>query len=324
MKSIRLGAVAVMVLISACGAAKTGGPPTELDVPPGATLSAVADSLAAHGIIGNTFWFKVRGRLQGADRRLKPGRYRLEPGMPGGTILDILTSGAALTTKVTLPEGATLLDFERIVHQRLGIPADSVAAATANAELRQKFGITTPSIEGWLLPETFDFGRYATARQVISRFIAARLADWQPEWTTLADSAGLSREDVLTLASIVEAEAQLPDELPRIAAVYRNRLRIGMPLQADPTIQYAFLIDSGSHKQRLFNRDYGYPSRYNTYLHPGLPPTPIGNPSQAAIDAVLKPANSHDLYFVARGDGSHIFAGSYPAHLRNIRRVRQR
>ena len=320
---MRAGGRALVGLLLLCGCGTVApGPPVEVDVPPGSSLASVSDSLVARGVISHPTWFRLRGRLAGVDRRLQPGRYSFDPGEGAQAILDRLARGQALVTNLTLPEGATLWDLARAGERRLGLSPDSIWAAARDASLRQRFGIEAATVEGWLLPETFGFGRYATARDVVRRFIGARQDAWSEQRQQLAARQGLSHAAVLTLASIVEAEAQVGEELPIIAAVYRNRMRLGMPLQADPTIQYAFLVDSGSRRPRLFNRDYAYPSPYNTYLHAGLPPTPIGNPSTAAIDAVLSPANTAVLYFVARGDGRHQFANSYGEHLRNIRRIR--
>lgn len=318
----RVSGVLLALLLAACGSVPPG-PPVELDVPPGSSLGSIADSLHDRGVIAGTRWFRLVARIRGVDRKLRPGRYRFEPGMSHDAILDRLARGDALTTSVTLPEGATLWDFVRAVERRLGIPADSTWAAVRDPALRQQLQVPGATVEGWLLPETFAFGRYATARDVVRRFVVARREDWPADWEARAARQDLDQVEILALASIVEAEAQLPEELPRIAAVYRNRLRLGMPLQADPTIQYAYLVDRGERKSRLFNRDYAYESPYNTYLHPGLPPTPIGNPSHAAIEAVLSPADVADLYFVARGDGGHLFARSYAEHLRNIRMIRR-
>ncbi|HRP08623.1 MAG TPA: endolytic transglycosylase MltG, partial [Gemmatimonadales bacterium] len=170
--------------------------------------------------------------------------------------------------------------------------------------------------------DTYLFGGYDTPRQVVRQFLAARRDRWTDDWEQRSRAAGLDRVSVLALASIVEAEAFRAEEMPLIAAVYRNRIRIGMPLQADPTIQYAFLLDRGERVPRMLNRDYAYQSPYNTYLYRGLPPTPIGNPSDAAIEAVLSPADVTYLYFVARGDGSHRFSTTYQEHLRTIREIR--
>jgi UPF0755 protein len=310
------------LLLAACGTAPVGEP-LEVGVPPGSSLSAVADSLRARGVLTSTRWFKLLGRMRGVDRSIRPGVYQFTPGDAAGVLLDRLASGDEVRRRVTLPEGGTIWDLARNAERQLGIPADSIHAWARDPGLRREFGIAAPSVEGWLLPETFDFGGYDTARDVVRRLLAERQRTWPADWEARAAAADLDQPEVLSLASIVEAEAFLAEELPRIAAVYRNRLRLGMPLQADPTIQYAFLLDRGRREPRLFNRDYAYQSPYNTYLHAGLPPTPIGNPSTAAIEAVLAPAATRELYFVARGDGGHVFADTYAQHLRNIRVVRR-
>lgn len=318
----RLLVSALLMLLTACGSVPDG-PPVRIGVPPGSALGTVAESLQARGVIANPGWFKLVGRLKGTHRRIQPGIYEFTPGMSNGEILERLAAGDAVRLNLTLPEGGTLWDLARNAERQLDVPRDSIWAAARDSALRAEFGIPGATVEGWLKPETYAFGGYDDARDVVRRFLAERRDAWPADWQARADAADLDREEVLILASIVEAEAFLAEELPRIAAVYRNRLRLGMPLQADPTIQYAFLIDRGERKSRLFNRDYAYQSPYNTYLHAGLPPTPIGNPSDAAIEAVLSPADVRDLYFVARGDGSHVFARSYAEHLRNIRNVRR-
>ncbi len=312
----------LLLLTTACGTAPAGDP-VQIGVPPGSSLSDVADSLQARGVLTSTRWFKLLGRIRGIDRQLHPGRFQLRPGASAGELLDQLVDADALQLRVTLPEGGTIWDLARNVESSLGIPADSVLAAARDSALRAEFGIDAPSVEGWLHPDTYFFGAFDSPREVVRRFLSARKERWPADWRARADAVDLDQDEVLNLASIVEAEAFLPAELPRIAAVYRNRLRIGMALQADPSIQYAFLLNRGKRESRLFNRDYAYQSPYNTYLHPGLPPTPIGNPSDAAIEAVLSPAPGRELYFVARGDGSHVFAESYQQHLRNIRAVRK-
>jgi UPF0755 protein len=312
---------ALSLAVVACGTAPAGEP-VQIGIPPGSSLSAVADTLEARGVLSSTTWFKLLGRIRGVDRQLQPGRFEVIPGTNAGELLDRLTSADGVQLRVTLPEGGTIWDLARNVQASLGIAADTILKVARDSALRREFGIEAPSMEGWLHPDTYFFGAYDTPREVVRRFLEARRDRWPSDWRTRANAVDLDQDEVLNLASIVEAEAFLAEELPRIAAVYRNRLRIGMALQADPTIQYAFLLDRGRRESRLFNRDYAYPSPYNTYLHPGLPPTPIGNPSDAAIEAVLSPAPGRELYFVARGDGGHVFAESYAQHLRNIRMVR--
>lgn len=314
--------VALAAVLIGCGTAPTGEP-LRIGVPPGSSLAAIGDTLVSRGVLTGATWFKLLGRVQGVDRSLRPGFYDVRPGQSPAELLDQLRRGDEVRFRMTLPEGGTVWDFARAAERQLGIPADTMLALVRDAALREEFGIDAPTVEGWLHPDTYFFGGYTTSREVIRRFLMARRDNWPTDWQQRASAAGLDKVAVLTLASIVEAEAQLSEELPRIAAVYRNRLQIGMPLQADPTIQYAFLLDRNRRESRLFNRDYAYPSPYNTYLSGGLPPTPIGNPSDAAIEATLSPATTNELYFVARGDGGHVFAETHAQHLRNIRMVRR-
>lgn len=316
-------AAMLVLLLAACGEVPEG-PPVEIGVPPGSSLARVADSLAARGVIADGRWFRLHGRIRGVDRLLRPGIYRFTPGESVTEILDRLARGDDIKFMVTLPEGGTIRDLARSAEQRLRIPREDVMRLATDSALLATFAITTDHAEGWLYPETFAFNGYASARDVVSRFLRERQRSWPAEWQNRGQAAGLDQIGILTLASIVEGEAKHEDEMPLVAAVYRNRLRIGMPLQADPTIQYAFLVDSGARKPRLLNRDYTYQSRYNTYLFKGLPPGPIGNPSTAAIEAVLSPAEVPYLYFVARGDGYHRFSRTYQEHLRAIREIRGR
>ena len=314
--------VAASLLLVGCGGTATG-PVQRVAIPPGSTVLAVADSLAAHQLIGSIGWFRFRARVARVDRRLKVGIYEFQPGASITAILRKLRTGDALQFRVTLPEGGTLFDLARSAEAQLGIPSGALLDAASDSALRARNDISAPSVEGWLLPESFDFDGFTTASQVLDRFLAARRNGWLPKWDSSAARARLSRSDVLILASIVEAEALVPSDRPLIAAVYRNRLRKHMPLQADPTIQYAYLLRDGQRKPRLYNKDYAFASPWNTYRHPGLPPGPIGDPGNAAIEAVLYPPDVAFLYFVAGPDGKHLFARTYSEHLANIRRTRK-
>ncbi len=314
-------ALACLALLG-CGAPTEGGPAVRVAVPAGASVRDVADSLDAHGLIGSKRWFLLQARLRGADRSIKPGLYEFTPGSGAGTMLDQLSRGDALRFRVTLPEGGTIYDLARSA-EKIGVPRDALLRAARDSALRAEFGVTGPTVEGWLLPETFDFGGLVSPREVLARFLEARRDEWDSAWTVRGNAAGLDRAAILTLASIVEAEALVADERPTIAAVYRNRVRIGMPLQADPTIQYGYLVREGARRPRLFNADYAFDSPWNTYLYPGLPPGPIGNPTRGAIEAVLSPADVPYLYFVADSNGRHRFSETYDGHLRAIREIRE-
>lgn len=312
-------AVAAMLLAGCRG---SNGAMTRVIVPRGASLRVAAESLAVHGVIGNRTWFRLRARLAGVDRKLKPGLYQFPPHAAPDEVLRRLADGDALHLRLTLPEGATIFDLARAVEGRFGIPQMQFLAMAGDSALRHEFGVSGRSVEGWLQPETFDFPALVGSREILQRFLDARRSEWDATWDARAAAAGLDRNALITLASIVEAEAKLPSDRALVAAVYRNRLRIGMPLQADPGIQYAWLLRDGSRKSRMYNSDYAFESPWNTYLHPGLPPGPIGNPSRAAIEAVLSPSLLPYLYFVAGSDGAHRFSRNYPEHLRTIRRLR--
>jgi UPF0755 protein len=317
---MKWGIIAAALLAAACNAP---GAVERVPIPPGSTVRAAADSLAAHGVIRSTTWFRLRARVAGVSRSMRAGIYELARGAGTTAALRALRNGRVMDLPVTLPVGGTIFDLAHSAHDELGLSADSVIAAAHDTALLARYAITGPSAEGWLLPETFNFGGFDGARAVVARFAAARRDKWDSSWTREAAAQGFDRATLLTLASIVEAEASDSVERPLIAAVYRNRLRLRMPLQADPTIEYAYLLRDGQRKGRLYNGDYQMDSPWNTYQHAGLPPGPIDNPSRAAILATLRPAAVSYLYFVAGPDGHTLFATTYAEQLRNIARVRR-
>ena len=291
-------------------------------IPPGATVRAAAESLAAHGIIGSPFWFRVLVRLEGKEKQLQRGAYLLRRNTGTRSALAALASGRSILQRFTVPEGFTLLDIAVRAESLLGIPRDRFLAAARDSALLGEYGVPGGSFEGYLRPETYLVAPGLDARKVV-RVMANRFRmDWKPEWDSLARAQGLDRSAVVILASIVETEARLDSERPLIAAVYRNRIRLGMPLQADATVQYAMQLARGERKPRLFEKDYQFPSEYNTYLHPRLPPGPVAAPGSRSIEAVLRPAPVPYLYYVARSDGSHWFSRTYAEHLRRIRELR--
>ncbi|MGH7583203.1 MAG: endolytic transglycosylase MltG [Gemmatimonadales bacterium] len=301
----------------------SSGPVEIVRIPPGSTVRAAAESLVDHHVIRSSTWFRIRARLAHLNRNLKAGVYRLPQHSSTVPVIQALANGESERFRLTVPIGATIFDLARSAESTLGIPHDSVLAAARDPELLKRFDIPGPSAEGWLKPESFDFGGFDSAREVVSRFVAARVDGWDPAWDARARAAGLDRADVLTLASIVEGEAKDSSERPLIAAVYRNRLKRGMPLEADPTVIYAFLLRDGEHRNRLFNADYQIASPWNTYLHAGLPPGPVDNPSRQAIEAVLNPAKVPYLYFVSGPDGKSLFATTLAEHQRNVKKVRR-
>lgn len=315
----RAAPVLLALLVAACAA---GGPPERVTIPPGAGFGQVADSLAAHGVIRSRLWFKLLARVQGVDRSVKAGVYEFPRGASTRQVLRTLAAGRIATVRLTVPEGLTIPEVAGLAADRLGIPAESVVAAARDPAEVRALGLPGSSLEGFLRPETYSVPVGASGRELV-RLLAARFkADWRPEWTARLDTLGMTQLQLVTLASIVEGEARADDEREIIAGVYRNRLRIGMALQADPTVQYALLLATGRRKPRLYQKDYLIRSPYNTYLHPGLPPGPVNSPGRRSILAALYPAKVPYLYFVAGPDGRHVFSRSYPEHLRAVGKLR--
>lgn len=325
----RRGRVAALLAGGALASFQAGcrapapGPIERVTVPPKAGFSAVTDSLAAHGVIRHPLWFKLVARVKGVDRTTKAGVYELPRNAPIGDVLRALAEGRTASARLTIPEGLTIPEVATIVAERVGIPADSFIAAARDTGLARELGVRGSSLEGFLRPDTYAVPLGSPAADVVRMMVGGFNAEWRPEWTARLDTLGMRRIELLTLASIVEGEARADDEREIIAGVYRNRLRIGMPLQADPTVQYAILLATGRRKPRLYEKDYLFPSPYNTYLHPGLPPGPVNSPSRRSIEAALYPAKVPYLYFVAGPDGRHLFGRTYAEHLRNVAHVRR-
>lgn len=315
-------AVVLALMLSAC--VGTNATTERVTVPAGATFVALTDTLVAHGVIAERRLFTLIARLRGVDRSVQAGVYEFPPGTTPWKVLAVLARGGAVSQKFTVPEGLTIPEVAALAADRLGLPADTlVAAARDGAAATRVLGFPTTSFEGFLRPETYALPLGVRAPELVRLMAESFKEGWEPGWTARLDTLRMSRLQLVTFASIVEGEARADDERETIAGVYHNRVRIGMALQADPTIQYAIALATGKRKPRLFEKDYRFASPYNTYLHPGLPPGPVNSPSHRSLQASLYPARVPYLYFVAGPDGRHIFARTYAEHLRNITRVRR-
>lgn len=322
MTARRRALAALTMLLAACGESSTG-PAERIIVPPGATFASVTDTLAAHGLVRNRLWFKLRARLLGVDRTVHPGVYEVNRAMSSGEVLSILAAGQSTIVKFTVPEGLTVFDVADLAAERVGVRRDSILAAARDTVLIDSLGLPGRSLEGFLHPDTYQLPANIGARDIVRLMAEGFKHSWDPAWTPRLDSIGMSQLQVVTLASIVEGEARADDERETIASVYLNRLRRGMALQADPTVQYALMLRTGDRKPRLYDRDYQTPSPYNTYLQPGLPPGPVNSPSRRSIQASLYPADTPYLFFVAGPDGRHVFTRTFDEHLRAIAKVRR-
>jgi UPF0755 protein len=297
--------------------------PTVVVIPRGRNVDDIASELEERGLIRSPFAFGLLARATGVDRSLKAGQYRFYRGESVLSMLRKLTRGMSGLDLISLPEGLTQRDVARLLEREELIPdAEAFEALCADTALMNQLEVPGPTLEGYLFPSSYDFLPGTEPEVIIRRMVAEtrRVLDEEFAHGTPV-SHELTPHEVLTLASIVEAEAARAEERERIAAVYLNRLRKGMLLQADPTVAYAL----GGHRARLFYSDLRVESPYNTYRHPGLPPGPIGNPGRAAIGAVLSPLpGSKELFFVARGDGTHIFSETGEEHEAARRAIRSR
>lgn len=318
-----LAATAVTLTLLACGGVPAREETVRVTVPQGASFKQVTDSLAARGVIGNPLWFRVLGRIRGVDRKVGAGVYEFAPGETVDQVLAALASNRVAAQRFTVPEGRSMFEVAALAEQRLGIPADSVIAAARDPGLLREAGLSNGSLEGFLWPDTYQLPLDVDARGLVRTMVRAFERSWDSAWTPRLDTLGLDRRELLTLASIVEGEARVDDERETIAGVYHNRLRIGMPLQADPTVQYALRLNTGARKPRLFEKDYQTPSPYNTYLNPGLPPGPVASPGRRSIEAALYPADVPYLFFVADTSGRHTFTRNYAEHLKAVAQARR-
>jgi len=278
----------------------------------GSSFGQIVDSLQSRGIVENRTKFTLVARLSGLRKKIKAGKYRFESGTSSYELLKILAEGKESTELVTIPEGKTAAQIAGILHKRVEIDSTEFMAQVNDSSLCKKLGIPANSVEGFLYPETYRFSWGMLSTQIITTMVNQFYRQFNDSLRSQIDKTGFTLLGTVTLASIIEGEAVVDSERTLISAVYHNRLKRGMALQADPTIQY--IISDGP--RRLRKRDLKIDSPYNTYLYPGLPPGPICNPGLSSLKAALYPAKVKYLYFVATGDGSHTFSKTYSEHLR--------
>ena len=314
---LRAALAAGCVVLAACGQ-KPYGASTRVIIPRGASFADAADSLSKANLVGWRKMFRLYARVTGGDRNIKPGTYLLRHGTPWKDIIGALNGGHGLVNTITIPEGYTISQITPALARTLKVPADSVNAAVRDTALLSRLDIPNPTLEGYLFPDTYAFPLGTTARQAVHEMVYDFERRWKPEWDAKASDLKINRNDLVTMASIVEREARLPEERPVIAAVYYNRLKKGMLLQADPTVQYAL----GHHVGRVLYKDLAVASPYNTYVHKGLPPGPVASPGVASLAAAANPASVPYLYFVASPDGHHEFRMTLQEHTSAIREVR--
>jgi len=285
-------------------------------LPRGTTLDAAIDSLEAEGILESGATFRLVATATGWGAQLKPGHYRISSYTSNYRLLDTLRRGLQDPVRLTIPPGARPERVARVAGRRLELSRDSFRRALQDTSFARSLGTTPPHLFGYMLPNTYEFYWQTPPETVIRRVKEAFDRFYDTELAAGGDSLNLSKQELVTLASIVEWEAILDAEKPKIAGVYLNRLERGWRLQADPTVQYALIESEGTRTGRVLYEDLEMEHPYNTYQISGLPPGPITNPSPSSLRAVARPAQHRYFYFAATGDGGHTFSRTLREHNR--------
>ena len=285
----------------------------------GKTGIRIGESLEERGIIRDRRLFRLALRFRADGKTVQAGEYRFEAPLSTFDVLEKLVSGDTFTFAVTLPEGLTLLETAELLAGRDLAEESAIRSAFEEGILVADLDPEAFNLEGYLYPTTYRFARKVASDELARTLVGQFKRVFDEERRAEASKLGLTPRQVVTLASVIEKETGLPEERPLIASVFWNRLRIGMPLQSDPTIIYALEL-AGRFDGNLRRTDLELDSPYNTYRFPGLPPGPIASPGAASIRAVLEPKETSYLYFVSRNDGSHHFSSTYSEHVNAVRK----
>ena len=289
---------------------------------PGTSTAQIFKKLGEAGVIADARLAEVYYRVYRSGTTLQAGEYRFDRPTPIDDVINRMGRGEVVTYSVVVPDGLTADEtFQLFWSRGIGGP-EGFRRALAETELLPGLTSGVSDLEGFLFPETYLVTRTTPARAVVDMMVAQFRRNFTPEMREKARALGLTLEQAVTLASIVEKESGLPREGPAIASVYLNRLKRGMRLQADPTVIYA-LKREGKWSGTLHRSDYGHDSPYNTYLYAGLPPGPICNPGSNALKSAVSPAKTDYLYFVADASGGHTFTRTFEEHLAAIAAARR-
>ena len=290
-----------------------------VDIPHGASQRTMARLLADNGVVRSRLAFELLCRVK-KRRTLEAGEYFFDRPVNAFSVYDAIASGRVFVKEFVVPEGLTMFDIADLAAQQGFLTRDEFLAAARDPSSIRDLDPNAPSLEGFLFPATYEFPRHMTGPEMT----AAMVKKFRQEWQILPFASSASRQsvqNVVTLASLVERETPRPEERPHVAGVFENRLRIGQPLQCDPTVVYALTL-AGMYSGKLDGGDLHFSSPYNTYQNRGLPPGPIANPGEAALRAALDPPPTEDLYFVANTEGGHFFSKTLEEHNRNVARYR--
>lgn len=288
-----------------------------VDIPPGTGTAGIRRRLVDAGVVSDEWAFRAALAWTGRSRALQAGEYRFDRPMTVVEVIDKIARGEVYTHAITFPEGLTIREMAAIYQSQGFGKADEFVKAAQNADLISDLDPAAKDLEGYLFPETYTMPRGVPASKVVAMMVDRFRSIYSELEQRKSGELDLSLRKIVTLASLVEKETGKADERSIVAAVYRNRLRRNMLMQADPTVVYA-LVMTGTYDGNIKKRDLDLDSPYNTYKYPGLPPGPIASPGRAALQAALAPADVDYLYFVSRNDGSHAFASTLAEHNANV------
>ena len=288
-----------------------------ITIPSGTGTAGIAGILEENNLIDNVGVFKLQSKTKGYDGKYKAGEYALSPSMSMEEMMQVLLEGKAKTVRFTIPEGYDIKRTTEKLSSEGLINAEVFADEIVSGQFDYKFLSDAPAgenrLEGFLFPETYDIYTTANEHDIINKMLSQFDAVFTDEYYARAEELDMSVREIITLASIIEREARVPEDRPVIASVFYNRLEVGMPLQSCATVQYIL----GEQKAVLSIKDTRIESPYNTYLNNGLPPGPIASPGADSIKAALYPDDTDYLYFLAKGDGSHAFSATYDQFLKD-------
>jgi UPF0755 protein len=290
-----------------------------VEIPQGAGSVGIGDRLVAAGVIRDRATYRMAVWMTGQGRHLKAGDYRFDRAMTPFEVIDKVARGDVYVVQLTFPEGLTMREMASVFESHGLGPASAFLEAAKDPAPIHDLDPAATDLEGYLFPETYALPRKTDAARLVRLMVAAFNRALTPELRAAAAARKQTVRQTVTLASIVEKETAKAEERPIVAGVYSNRLRIGMPLQCDPTVIYA-LQRAGAYTGNLRRDDLAFDSPYNTYRYPGLPPGPIASPGKASLEAVVRPADVQYVYFVSRNDGSHEFASTLGEHNRNVQK----
>ncbi len=299
---------------------QTVGKNIEIKIPKGATFRQAADILLREKLIRDKKIFMLLGRLTGADRRIRAGYYSVWTSMSPFDIFRIIRKGKIIEFDVRILEGDSLREIAETFSAAGIASSEAVMTVAVDKNFLALYGIASPSIEGYIFPDTYVIAKGVTLEEALGLMIDRMREKFSDEIRARAAMTGMSEAEVLTLASIVEKEAVVDAERPVIAAVYHNRLKKNMLLQADPTSIYGVK----SSKEKIMKSDLQRQTPYNTYVNNGLPPGPIASPGLKSIVATLNPAKVSYLYFVSNNDGTHVFSDTLTQHTEAVQAYRDK